>query len=114
VVSKTPVTPTQLSRGNMQARGYLVALVEHRVPGTGRRVTRDLFGFIDLLGVGDAGTLAVQTTDSTNMSKRVAKIRESENLHAVKQAGWRVEVHGWYKPKLPGLPPAVRIVVINP
>jgi carbonic anhydrase len=39
----------------------------------------------------------LQSTSRSNVSKRVAKIAEHENLAAVRRAGIRVEVWGWSK-----------------
>jgi len=55
-----------------------------------------LFGFIDLLAIRKGETLAVQTT-STGVSSRIKKIMESDYLPKVRDAGWRIVVHGWRK-----------------
>lgn len=89
-------TPTQRSKKLMEERGYLVAVVEHYSPYAGR--TNDLYGFIDLLGVGIDGTLAVQTTTGAHAAARVRKIQASPSLEYVLAAGWQVLCHGWTKP----------------
>ncbi len=90
-------SPTQLTLKNMRGRGYYSAVVEHWNSFIHKR--QDLYGIIDVLGVGEEGTLAVQSTDITNMSKRVTKINESESISHILKAGWKVEVHGWRKVK---------------
>lgn len=89
------MSPTQRSKALMEERGYLVAIVEHWNSFTRRR--HDLFGAFDLLGVGEEGTLAVQTTSASNVSARVRKISDMESVAAARKAGWRLEVHGWRK-----------------
>ncbi len=84
----------------MRKEGYTTAIVEkwnHHV-----KIRQDLYGFIDVLGVGEEGTLAVQTTTANNMKARINKIEDEKlanNLAAVRKAGWKIEVHGWHKVK---------------
>ena len=63
------------------------------------RIRHDLLGFIDVLAVRGAETLAVQTTSAANVSARIRKIADSPNIAAVREAGWSVHVHGWRKVK---------------
>jgi len=81
----------------MEARGYTVAIVEYWHAFARQR--RDLFGAFDLLGIGDAGTLAVQTTSASNVAARVKKLADLEAVSAARKAGWRLEIHGWAKRK---------------
>lgn len=92
-----PVSPTQNTIKKMKADGYLTAVVERW--NAHARIRQDLFGFIDVLGVRRGSTLAVQTTTKANLQARVKKIAESENIGFVREAGWCIEVHGWYKEK---------------
>jgi len=103
-------SPTTLSLKNMRERGYLSAVVEKWNPHA--KIRQDLYGIIDLVGVGD-GTLAVQSTSDNggNVAKRITKIRESENTNIILDAGWKIEVHGWKKVKNRW---QVRIVEITP
>ena len=84
---------TQRSVEKLEADGYLVARVEQTIPHT--FIKRDMFGFGDLLAIRRGEVLVVQVTDHTNISKRVAKITEHENVGRVREAGIRIEVHGW-------------------
>lgn len=60
-------------------------------------VRRDLFGFGDVLCVGDREVVMVQATSGSNVASRVAKITDHENLSAVRRGGIRILVHGWTK-----------------
>ena len=79
----------------MERLGYKVAIVERWNPYA--KIRQDLYGFIDLLCVGNGETVAVQTTSGSNVSARVKKIAEHENVSAVRNAGWRILVQGWRK-----------------
>ncbi len=88
-------SPTQRSKEYLEDDGYLVAITEKWNPHA--RIRQDLYGFIDLLALREGETLAVQTTTRNNASKRLKKIQESPNLAAIRKAGWRIHIHGWYK-----------------
>jgi hypothetical protein len=88
-------SPTQRSLEFLREQGYFAAVVERWNPHA--RIRQDLFGFIDILAVREGETLAVQATSGDNVSKRVTKISEHENVAAVRAAGWRIHVHGWSK-----------------
>lgn len=89
------MSPTQRSLKHLRDEGWTAQVVEKWVPQARRRV--DLFGFIDVLAVRGSETLAVQTTSGSNVSARVAKIADHENVGAVREAGWGIHVHGWRK-----------------
>lgn len=95
------MTPTQRTLKKMRDEGWTAAVVERRNPHL-RNVTHDLFGFIDVIGIRDGETLAVQTTSASNVSARIKKIIASEHLDAVRKAGWGIHVHGWRKRKSNG------------
>jgi hypothetical protein len=96
-VAKSSISPTQRSLALLRAEGYTVEVVEKW--NAHARIRQDLFGFIDILGVRDGETLAVQTTAGSCLASRRKKIAEHENLGAVRKAGWRIELHGWRKLK---------------
>lgn len=79
----------------MKERGYKCEITEKWNPWA--KVRQDLFGFIDILCLGDGEVVGVQTTSYSNMSARVKKIREHENLNFVLNSGIRILVHGWHK-----------------
>ena len=91
------MSPTELSLKRLRADGWLAAVVEKWNPHV--KIRQDLFGFIDLIAVCAEGTLAIQATSYSNLASRVRKITDSENLGAVREAGWKVEVWGWRKVK---------------
>ena len=88
------MTPTQRSLKYLRAEGYTVAIVE--TWNNWARIRQDLFGFIDLLALKKDETLAVQVTAS-GVSSRLKKIAESPLLPKVREAGWKIHVHGWRK-----------------
>ena len=90
-------SPTQRTLADMRKRGYFCWIVEHWNAFTKRRV--DLWGFADVLCLGDGEVVAVQTTSWTNVPARIRKIAEHENVAAVRKAGVRILVQGWRKGK---------------
>lgn len=91
-MSSTPL-PNTLSLRELERRGYVAAVVEARIPGA--RISRDLFGCIDVLGVRDGETVAVQATSISNIASRIRKVEDSPALAAMRAAGWTILVHGW-------------------
>jgi hypothetical protein len=89
------VSPTQRTLAKLRAEGWLAQVVERWVPQARKRI--DLFGFIDVLAVRPGEVLGVQSTSRTNVAGRLAKIADHENIGAVREAGIRLEVHGWGK-----------------
>ena len=105
-------SPTQLSLKKMRGDEFRTAIVEHWNAFAHKRY--DLYGYADLLGVGDGRTIAVQTTTSGHVAERVRKILD-DRTDAAKDclhSGWEIEVHGW-KQKKKGAPWKVRIVDIT-
>lgn len=90
-------SPTQRSLKNLRDGGYQAQVVEHWNPFA--KVRQDLFGFIDIVAVGNSQTIGVQTTSYSNMSARVKKILASPVLPELKAAGWKIICHGWKKNK---------------
>lgn len=88
------MSPTQRSLKYLRDEGYLVAIVEHWQPFA--RIRKDLWGWADLLAIKRGEVLAVQVT-SEGVANRVKKITDSETIGRVREAGVRVEVHGWRK-----------------
>jgi hypothetical protein len=88
------MTPTQRSLEYLREEGYTVAIVEHW--NSWARIRQDLFGFIDLLALKPNETLAVHVTAS-GVSARLKKIADSPMLPKVREAGWKIHVHGWRK-----------------
>ena len=88
------LSPTQRSLAFLREQGYLVSIVERWNPHA--RIRQDLWGWCDLLAIRKGEVLAVQVTASA-VSARIKKIQESETIALVRDAGIRVEVHGWRK-----------------
>lgn len=90
-------SPTSRTLKHLRDAGYQAQVVEHWVPGA--NVKRDLFGFIDVLGIHEetGEVLAVQTTSYSNMASRARKIAESDKVATVRKAGWAIHIHGWRK-----------------
>lgn len=88
------MTPTQRSLRHLRDLGYYPEVVERWNAFSRRR--QDLWGWCDILALRRDEVLAVQTT-STGVSSRIKKITESNTLARVREAGVRIEVHGWRK-----------------
>jgi len=80
----------------LRDEGYFAEMVEHWDSFTRRR--HDLFGFIDILAVGNGETVGVQVTSRNNMSSRRTKMQASPVLAAMWGAGWKVWLFGYDKP----------------
>lgn len=91
------MTPTQLSKRQLEKEGYLVEITERWNAFARKR--KDLFDFIDLLAIKEGEILGVQTTSASNINARINKIRENENYKPVLASGIKVIVHGWKKNK---------------
>jgi hypothetical protein len=100
-------TPMQLSIRKLREIADHVAITEVWNPHA--KVRQDLFGFGDLLAIGEnVGTLIVQATMRSEMKKRVAKITQPDPHDKFSPARvsaarcWLerhnfIEVWGWYK-----------------
>lgn len=110
-------TPTARSIQTLRSMGFLADKVEQRLPiPGGRPVTRDAFGFGDILACHpQGGILLVQATSRPNVNHRVTKVTADQilgkskaqgnpalrpnpvrlNLLAWLRAGGRFEVWGW-------------------
>lgn len=88
-------THTSRSLELLRKEGWLVEVVEQWNNFSKRK--KDLFGFIDIIGVREGQTIGVQVTSYSNRSARRKKIQESENLEKVLEAGWIIEIHAWHK-----------------
>jgi hypothetical protein len=88
------MTPTQRSLAALRELGYLVEVVEKWNSFT--RTRKDLWGWADLLAIRRGEVLAVQVT-SEGVANRVKKVMDSETIARVREAGVRIEVHGWRK-----------------
>lgn len=90
-------SPTQKSLKHMRDLGYTCFITETWNSFTKQR--NDLFGFADLICLGDNIVIAVQTTSGSHLSDRVKKITDHVNVAAVRKAGIAIHAHGWTKGK---------------
>jgi hypothetical protein len=81
---------------HLRDEGWFVESVDHWDSFTRR--TKDLFHCIDVLAVGQGGTLAVQVTSRGNMSARRKKVLASDAWPFMVAAGWIVELWGYDQP----------------
>ena len=91
------MSPTQRTLKWYRDTGMCPFVVEHWNPFSRRRV--DLFGFIDIVVLGEDQTIGVQCTSMPHVSSRVKKIANHENVGKVRKAGWKILVMGWAKGK---------------
>jgi len=87
-------SPTQRSLEYLREQGYHCEIVEKWNPW--RRIRQDLWGWCDILAIRRDEVLAVQVT-SSGVAARIKKIQESDTVLRVREAGIRIEVHGWTK-----------------
>lgn len=107
------MSPTQRTLAHMRSNHFRCAIVERW--NAHAKIRQDLYGFVDVLCVGNGKTVAVQCTSGSNVSARMNKIlgrwvpddvkgeRAWQELrHCVREclaAGWEIQVHGWTKGK---------------
>jgi hypothetical protein len=91
------VTPTERTLKYLRAQGYTAVITERW--NQFAKIRQDLFGIVDVLALKPGETLAVQCTSAPNVSARVNKIADHDNTPRLREAGWRIEVHGWTKGK---------------
>ena len=87
-------SPTQRSLEYLRELGYHCEIVEKWNSFTKQR--KDLWGWCDILAIRKDEVLAVQVTASA-VADRIKKIQESTTVALVRDAGIRIEVHGWRK-----------------
>jgi hypothetical protein len=98
------MTPTARSMKWLRDRGWIVARVEQRliIPDAPYPITRDAFGFGDLLAAHRLGGIVlIQATDLTSITKRAEKIlrdpKVATNAACWLRAGGTIMLHGWGK-----------------
>lgn len=89
------MTPTQRSLAALKEQGYFPVVVERW--NAFAKIRQDLWGWCDILAIKKGEVLAVQVTSTSNVSARIKKIQDSETVGIVRDAGIRIEVHGWAK-----------------
>ena len=91
------MTPTARSLKYLRDNGWLADVVERLIPG--EMIRKDLYGVGDILAIRKGGILIVQTTSGSNVSARVKKITEHENMPKIREAGIGIHIHGWRRIK---------------
>jgi len=89
------MTPTARTLAELRKDGYLAAVVEKWNPHA--KIRQDLFGCVDVLGIREGETIAVQATSGSNVASRIKKMTDTEALHTMRKAGWTIQVWGWRK-----------------
>jgi hypothetical protein len=91
------VTPTARTLAFLRRCHHTAEVVERWLPKA--NVRRDLFGFIDVVGVrrGEAGVLGVQATTRGHLPHRRAKAAALPALRTWLAAENRFQLHGWYR-----------------
>jgi hypothetical protein len=87
-------SPTQRSLEYLREQGYHAEVVERFNSFTKRR--HDLWTWCDILAIKKDEVLAVQVT-AADVSSRIKKIQDSDTVALVRDAGIRIECHGWTK-----------------
>lgn len=81
----------------LRERGWTVDNVEYRLPGS--FITKDLFGFGDLMAIrATLPHLIVQATSATNSAARETKIEKEPRAALWLRTGGAIHVHGWARP----------------
>jgi hypothetical protein len=88
-------SPTQRSLEYLRELGYHCAIVEKWNSFT--KVRQDLWGWCDILAIRKDEVLAVQVTSGSHVAERIRKIQNSDTVSKVRDAGIRIEIHGWSK-----------------
>jgi hypothetical protein len=90
-------SPTKRTLALLRKQGFIVEVVEKRVPGCG--ISRDLFGIADVLAIHPEQhiVLLVQTTTADHFANRLRRVQEQPALSLLLAAGVRVEVWAWAK-----------------
>ncbi len=91
-------SPTQRTLKKWRDAGYQCAVVEYWNSFTKRR--KDMFGLFDIVAVGNAEVVFIQTTSRDNIAARIWKVEDPKNnelIAACREANVRLIVEGWKK-----------------
>jgi len=91
-------SPTQLTLKKLKSEGFTTVQIVERWNAFAK-VRQDLFQIIDVLAIKDGETIGIQVTSKSNISARIKKIANSEHINNMRDANWKILVHGWYKEK---------------
>ena len=91
------VSPTQNTLKHYRSLGYKARVTEHWNPFA--KVRQDLFGFIDVVAVGNGNIIGVQATSWSNHAARKSKIMSIEEPITWCQSRGLVHLISWKKVK---------------
>lgn len=89
------LSPTARTLALLRGEGWDAEVVEKWNHVT--RTRKDLYGFIDIVGVRDEETIGVQSTSYSNVSARIKKIQAEPKAVKWLRANNRIQVQGWRK-----------------
>lgn len=93
------VSPTQRSLRVLREQGKIYQVVEHWNPFSRRRI--DLFGIIDILAIGEWGTLGIQATaGSSHAARREKLLAHPKTATWLSHPGRSLEIWSWSKRKV--------------
>lgn len=89
---RKPTNLLRLTKQWLLQRGAVFEDMERRIPGTW--ITKDGFGFIDLVAIINGSTFGLQVCRSSDAANRIQKILTHENFPKVARA-WTIVVIAW-------------------
>lgn len=89
------MSPTQRTLKLLRDEGWTAGVVERW--NSHAKIRQDFLGIIDIIALRGDTTLGVQATSASNVSARMKKLASSENIGALRDANWQIEVWGWRK-----------------
>ena len=89
-------SPTALSIDYLYSIGYSLVVKGERW-NSFARIRQDFAGIIDLVAFKKGETLGVQVTSRSNIPSRVRKIADHDSTPHIRDAGWKLMIHGWDK-----------------
>lgn len=95
------LSPSQRTLKTLRELGYTVQVTEKWNPWARRR--QDLFGFVDVLCLGDHEILGVQCTTMANKSAHLKKMLEHPNKDAWIRSGAKLQLWCWRPLRTPRL-----------
>ena len=82
-----------LTQLQLEHEGWCCDVTERWIPHA--KITKDLFGFLDLVAIRPGRILGVQATSRSNVAARVKKILAEPRAPLWIRAGAEIEVWGW-------------------
>lgn len=89
------MTPTQRTLALFRKHGYRCAIVEKW--NMHSKIRQDMFGFIDIVAVGNGEIIGIQATSGSNVSSRCDKVAGIEAARDWLLSRGQIAVVGWRK-----------------